>query len=168
MRATRHTEPGEAGPIRGVPVQTSPILVTALVACLVVACETAPRQIHVIATDYALLAPDSSPAGSTQFTLENRGRQVHELIVGLLRPGAGAQEMIDAGLKNAPLRSLGDYYLEGPPFGAVLTWPNATSPARLVVDLRSGRDYALLCQLRDSARAPQHTAVGMVHVLHVR
>lgn len=70
-------------------MQTSPILVTALVACLMVACETAPRQIHVIATDYALLAPDSSPAGAMQFTLENRRRQVHELIIGLLRPGAG-------------------------------------------------------------------------------
>jgi len=33
---------------------------------------------------------------------------------------------------------------------------------------RPGRDYALLCQLRDSAQGSQHSAMGMVRVLHVR
>lgn len=168
MKATPHQEPRETGALQEARPQRAPILAGALVACLAVACDTGPRTIHVIATDYALLAPDSVRAGATEFALENQGRQVHELIIGLLRSGAGAREMIDGGLHNTPLRALGDHYLEGPPFGAVLTWPNATSPGRLVVDLRSGRDYALLCQLRDSAPAPQHTALGMVHVLHVR
>lgn len=116
----------------------------------------------------ALQAPDSADAGTTEFTLRNQGRLVHELVIGLLRPGTGARQMLEAAKRNARLRDLGDLYLEGPPFGAVLTWPNATSPGRLTVDLRPGRDYAPLCQLHDSAQGPHHSAMGMVRVLHVR
>jgi len=102
-------------------------------------------------------------------TLCHLPREVHNArMLGLLRPGAGVAQMIEAARHGARLRDLGDYHLDGPPFGAVLTWPGATSAARLTVDLRSGRDYALLCQLRDSAQAPQHSALGMVRVVHVR
>lgn len=142
--------------------------VTTVLGVLLPGCRSAPRTAHIIATDYALQAPDTMGAGTTEFALQNHGRMVHELVIGLLRPGAGVRQMVEAAQHNARLRDLGDYYLDGPPFGAVLTWPGATSPGRLTVDLRSGRDYALLCQLRDSAQAPQHSALGMVRVVHVR
>ena len=140
----------------------------ALLAGVLAGCRSGPHTLHVIATEYALQAPDSAEAGTTAFTLQNRGRLVHELVIGLLRPGAGARQMIEAAQHNARLRDLGTLYLDGPPFGALLTWPGATSLGRFTLDLRSGRDYALLCQLRDSTQAPQHSALGMVRVLHVR
>ena len=149
-------------------MQGPAMALTALLGGLLPGCRSAPRTMHVIATDYALRAPDSADAGATEFALQNQGHLVHELVIGLLRPGAGAREMLQAAKGNARLRDLGDHYLEGPPFGAVLTWPNTTSLGRLTVDLRAGRDYALLCQLRDSAQGPQHSAMGMVRVLHVR
>jgi hypothetical protein len=136
--------------------------------CLLAACHAEPHTVRVIATDYALQAPDSIGPGTTEFVLQNRGRVVHELVVGLLRPGAGLAQMVEAAQRNARLRDLGSLYLDGPPFGALMSWPGATSPSRFKVDLQSGRDYALLCQLRDTTTSPQHTALGMVHVLHVR
>jgi len=131
-------------------------------------CHSPSRTVRVIATDYALQAPDTVGPGTTEFVLQNRGRVVHELIIGLLRPGAGLAEMVAAGQHNARFRDLGSYYLDGPPFGAVMAWPGVTSPSRLVTDLQAGHDYALLCQLRDTTTSPQHTMLGMVHVLHVR
>ena len=141
---------------------------TALVLGVLLGCRSGSRTLHVIATDYALQAPDSVDAGTTTFTLQNRGRLVHELVIGLLRPGAGARQMVEAAQHNARLRDLGDLYLDGPPFGALMSWPGVTSSGRFTLDLRSGRDYALLCQLRDSTQAPQHSALGMVRVLHAR
>jgi hypothetical protein len=102
---------------------------------LLLGCHPASRTVRVIASDYALQAPGTVRPGTTEFVLQNRGRVAHELILGLLRPGAGVREMV----------------------GAALT-----------ADLQRGRDYALLCQLRDTATSLQHAALGMVHVLHVR
>jgi hypothetical protein len=141
---------------------------TVLFVGVLMGCRSGPRTLHVIATEYALQAPDSADAGTTIFTLQNRGRLVHELVIGLLRPGAGARQMVEAAQHNARLRDLGNLYLDGPPFGALMSWPGVTSSGRFTLDLRSGRDYALLCQLRDSTQAPQHSALGMVRVLHAR
>ena len=140
----------------------------ALLVGVLLGCRSGSRTLRVIATDYALQAPDSADPGTTTFTLQNRGRLVHELVIGLLRPGAGARQMVEAAQHNARLRDLGNLYLAGPPFGALMSWPGVTSSGRFTLDLRSGRDYALLCQLRDSTQAPQHSALGMVRVLHVR
>ena len=38
----------------------------------------------------------------------------------------------------------------------------------LYVDLRAGERYALICQFRDQAGAPQHAQRGMVALLEVR
>ena len=127
-----------------------------------------PRVVQVIATDYALQAPDSVPAGIIQLAFENRGRVPHEVGVGLLRPGAGIREMLQAGQQGLRLRDAPEHYLDGAPFGLLFAWPAKTSPARLTVELRQGQRYALLCTFRDSATAPEHAALGMVRILHVQ
>lgn len=134
----------------------------------VLGCGERPEEIRVIASDYALLAPDSIRPGLARFTLENRGRVVHELVLGLLQPGKGAREIVQAAQANVRLRELSAHYLEGPPFGAQFAWPGATSPARVTVELLAGREYALICTLRDTMTTPQHAALGMLRVLRVR
>jgi len=43
--------------------------------------------------------------------------------------------------------------------------PHTTAPELIYVDLQPGRVYALLCQFRDSAKAPRHSQLGMFGVL---
>ena len=126
------------------------------------------HAVQIVARDFVIEAPDTVDAGLTEFVLQNQGVLVHELVIGLLRPGAGTAEIVDAANHNARLKDLGDRYLDGHPFGALLAWPAQTSSAHLLVDLQPGRDYALLCQLRETPEAPQHASLGMVRVLHVR
>jgi hypothetical protein len=130
-------------------------------------CTGEHRIVRVVSSDYALQAPDSVPAGVTEFVVENRGRVPHEMVIGLLRTGMGSREMVAAARENVRLRVLSDRYLTGPPYGAIFAWPGATSAGRMTVDLRKGERYALLCTLRDSTEAPQHAALGMVRVLSV-
>lgn len=131
-------------------------------------CNPGPRIIHIIATDYALQAPDSVSAGAVQFAFENRGHVPHEVAVGLLRSGAGTPEMLMAARQGLRLRDGPEHYLEGAPFGVVFAWPGRLSPAQLSVGLRRGQRYALLCTFRDSAAAPEHAALGMMRVLDVK
>jgi hypothetical protein len=139
-----------------------------LVLGLALGCGTPdPQVVRVIATDYALQAPDSVPAGIAQLAFENRGRVPHEVVVGLLRPGAGIPEMMEAGRHGLRLHDAPEHYLAGAPFGALFAWPGETSPARLTVELLRGQRYALLCTFRDSVGAPQHVALGMVRILSV-
>jgi hypothetical protein len=124
--------------------------------------------VPVTATDYALQAPDTVRAGRLELAFENRGRVAHEVAVGLLRPGAGNREMIAAGQAGLRLRDAPEHYLAGAPFGVLFAWPGRTSPAHLTIEARRGQRYALFCTFRDSVKAPEHAAMGMVHVLEVR
>ncbi len=139
-----------------------------MLGLVILGCGERSQEIRVVASDYALQAPDSVASGPTHFTLENRGKVVHELVIGLLQRGKGAREIVEAAQANARLRDLPAHYLEGPPFGAQFAWPGATSPARVTVELQGGREYALICTLRDTMTAPQHASLGMLRVLHVR
>jgi len=130
-------------------------------------CAGSPHVVRVVTTDYALQAPDSVRAGATQFVVENRGQVPHEMVIGLLRQGMGLREMVAAAREDVRLRVLSDRYLDGPPYGALFAWPGATSAGRMTVDLQKGQRYAILCTLRDSIKAPQHAALGMVRVLSV-
>ena len=119
-----------------------------------------PHEIRVVASDYALLAPDSVSAGVARFSFENRGRVVHEVVLGLLQRGKGASDIVKAAQANVRLRDLPAHYLDGPPFGAQFAWPGAISRARVTVELEAGRDYALFCTLRDSPTAPRRAGDG--------
>jgi hypothetical protein len=125
----------------------------------------APRGVHITATEYALQAPDSVPAGILQLAFDNRGRVPHEVVIGLLRSGAGSREMVAAGQEGVRLRDTPAHYLDGAPFGVLFAWPGQTSPAHLTLDAQRGQRYALFCTFRDSLGAPEHAAMGMVRVL---
>ena len=59
-------------------------------------------------------------------------------------------------------------YLDGLPGGALFAAPGTASAATLTVSLTSGRDYVLLCQLRDTVGASTHAMLGMFHLVHVK
>ena len=138
------------------------------IALLVVACSTAPQAIAVVARDYALTAPDSAHTGDATFTLDNRGAKDHELMVGLLRLGAGSREIVAAHQRGLNFRQLTHAYLREPVAGILYAPPGAKAAARIIVNLQPGQTYVLFCQLRDTVGAQQHAALGMFHLLHVR
>ena len=124
--------------------------------------------VRVIARDYALQGPATLGAGLVEFALQNEGRRDHELIVGLLRPGMTAADIMAAHQRGTPLRQLPKAYLDGMPGGVLLASPGTPAAATLTVSLVSGREYVLLCQLRDSVGAPAHAMLGMFHLVHVK
>jgi hypothetical protein len=95
------------------------------------------------------------------FDFENRGEKDHELLVGLLRPGMGAGDIVAAHQKGIGFRKLQDAYLDGASPGVLFATPHTRSPATLTLPFVAGRTYVLLCQLRDSVGATQHAAMGM-------
>ena len=56
----------------------------------------APNVVSLTATEYALEAPDTIPAGWTTFRLANRGQEVHYGHMVRLEPGRTVQELVDA------------------------------------------------------------------------
>jgi hypothetical protein len=124
--------------------------------------------VQVVAFDYALQAPDSVPAGQLTLELDNRGQRDHELIVGLLKPGMGADEIVAFHKRGVSLRLAPTAYLDGAMAGMLYAAPGTRSPARLSLPTIPGRSYILLCQLRDSVGATPHVLFGMFKVLHVR
>lgn len=147
----------------------------ALVATMFVIAGDAVAQrpspvVQVIAHDYALIAPDSIRASEQiTFEFENQGKRDHELIVGLLRQGMGANEIVATHQKGGiTFRQLQNEYLDGAAVGMLYAAPGTRSPAGLVVPGLPGRSYVLLCQLRDSVGMPQHVLLGMFKVLRVK
>jgi hypothetical protein len=144
-----------------------PVLVGALLLAAARYPGAQPRAIHLVASEYSFVAPETTPPGPTTFTLENRGTKFHEVLIGLLRPGAGAAEIVATHKLGVPFRQLSQHYLEGDASAALFAGPGQTSPASVTIDLKSGRSYVLVCQLRDSVGAVQHAAMGMFRVVRV-
>ena len=59
----------------------------------------APTVVSLSATEYAISAPDSIPAGWTTFHLANRGEQVHYGHIVRLDPGRTVQDLVGAYLE---------------------------------------------------------------------
>ena len=111
---------------------------------------------------YDLLAPASAAAGPTLFRFENRGTRTHELQLFRFRQGISE----DSGRTLLARRSFGDSLVE--PGTAVLIAPAHTAaPQQVLVYLKAGEVYGLMCQLRDSAGAPTHDRLGEFTVLPV-
>ena len=125
-----------------------------------------PIVVHVIAHDYAFEAPEVARAGLVTFDFENRGEKDHELLVGLLRPGMGASDIVAAHQKGTGFSKLQDAYLDGAAPGVLFATPHTRSPATFTLPFVAGRTYVLLCQLRDSVGATQHAAMGMFRFMH--
>ena len=133
--------------------------------CLLLGCAPrAPRQVDIIATDYAFQAPATLPAGPTDFHFLNRGKQFHE--VQLFRWKAGISP--DSALRLATLD--GDSLPDGARDSSLVilvAQPGAVMAAKARLDLRPGEVWALRCNFRDAKDAPRHRAMGMVAALSV-
>lgn len=122
--------------------------------------------IHAVRTfrppGYAYLAPASAPAGPTLFRLMNDDTGPHELRLFRFRPGISddsARVLLQTGRVGPSLVD---------PAGAVLIAPaHATSPQQLLVDLKPGEIYGMMCQLSDSTGAPTHDRLGEFAVLPI-
>jgi hypothetical protein len=146
------------------------VLATTFVAAGNALAQRPSPVIRVIGHDYALIAPDSiRAANQITFEFDNQGKRDHELIIGLLRPGMGAKEIMATHQKGAiGFRQLQNEYLDGAAVGMLYAAPGTRSPARLTVPALPGRSYLLLCQLRDSVGMQQHVLLGMFKVLRVQ
>ena len=126
------------------------------------------RTVRVVGTDYAFTAPDTVPRGRTAFTFANRGAHGHELVVARLRAGVSAADVAAAARAGLPAPRLAEAYADGPPVGALFVAPGTAGEATLLTTLARGRTYVLVCTLHDMPADPQHAALGMFHILHVR
>ncbi|HEY8164368.1 MAG TPA: hypothetical protein VIF83_02340 [Gemmatimonadaceae bacterium] len=120
------------------------------------------REVEIVGLDYAFIMPRQLPAGRTTFRLRNAGRVPHEFNIVMLKPGVTIDQFIQAGKENKPRQPM----IEGA-VGVLFARPGKTSSSGLTTDLVAGRDYAVQCIFRDSAKAPQHIAMGMYGIIRV-
>ena len=108
--------------------------------------------------DYGFEGPAQIQAGSTLFSLDNQGKELHHLVLVRLEQGRTYDSLLAALRKPGPPPAW--MYLAGGPNAAA---PNANSNATL--KLIEGH-YAVLC-LIPSADGVPHMAKGMIAPLEV-
>ena len=145
------------------PVPSHRIGVLAIAALVVAACtRSAPTPVEIRAVNYAFGAPASLPPGPALFRLVNAGTVPHEVQLYAFKAGISA----DSGRRLLGAEHFPDSLADSS--GAVLiSAAGATAPEQVYVDLLAGRTYALVCQFRDTPKAPRHNRLGMFAVLHV-
>jgi len=112
-----------------------------------------PREVTVVATDYAFAMPDTLSAGPVTFRLKNEGHELHHLYLARLDGGKKAVDLVKALEAEGPPPAWSTD--AGGPDGVD---PGMTSLATTVV-LQPGR-YAALCIIPGPGGAP-HIAKGM-------
>ena len=120
------------------------------------------KEIAVIGHDYAFRAPDTVEAGATLFSLQNKGTVRHEVVIVLLKAGHTLAEFLQAKTPEER-RTLNDGTI-----GLILALPGQAAPGSILTDLRPGRSYVLICNLRDTPEKPPHAQLGMAALLHVK
>lgn len=95
--------------------------------------------------------------------LDNRGRVGHEVIIARLNPGVTLERALDTQRIEGDIDAVADMSEV-----VLFAEPGRQSTGKLIVDLTSGRTYALLCFFRDTEEAPPHVAVRMVASFTVR
>jgi plastocyanin len=141
------------------PVSASSIVGLILAICLVdsAAAQRAkkPREIDVVANDYAFLPLAATiSAGPTIFTFANRGKVTHEVSIGRLKSGATVEEFAKAdapGRRDLIERSV----------GILIAAPGLRPDGRILVDLMKGSTYVVFCNLKNTPEAPGHLTFGM-------
>jgi hypothetical protein len=136
----------------------------AFAALVTAACTAAqaPNAVVVQANEYAFTAPESLPAGATAFGLANGGKVAHEIIVVRLKPEADLQEILRLDRADSSWSALRDQ-----PSGILTAEPGITTPGQLLIDLRPGERYLLVCNFRDAETAPAHMHLGMFKLVTV-
>jgi hypothetical protein len=105
------------------------------------------------AFDFALGIAPPFEAGTNSVTLENRGKQIHEIDLVELAPGKTVEDMVAWAAK-----------LEGPPPGRFLGGPAVRDGLSVTTtfEMRSGTRYALVCIVPDSlSDGKPHITKGM-------
>lgn len=121
-----------------------------------------PREVTIVGLDYAFQIPTELPSGPTTFRFDNKGKVRHELNIALLKPGAKIDDLIALRKQGKSTLSL----IDGP-VGVLFASPGGRSSVGLATDLIAGREYAVICIFRDTARAPRHFEMGMYSVIRV-
>lgn len=122
----------------------------------------ARRAIDITATDYAFQIPDHIGPDPSIISFTNNGKVEHELNISLLKKGVRIEQMIDAIRQDQTLKPFVDGSV-----GVLFASPGKKSTGKLGIGLMEGRDYAVICINRDSAKAPMHLEMGMYSVIHV-
>ena len=124
--------------------------------------EAAVNEVAVRGTDYAFDVAEALPPGPTAFTFENAGQVPHEMILVQLKEGVTLPEVLEAASGGQDPAD----FTEG---GAaiLIASPGDTASTRMLVDLRPGRTYALVCNFEDGEGKPPHVALGMAKSIEV-
>ena len=115
----------------------------------------APNVVSLAATEYAFEAPDTLPAGWTNFRLANRGQEVHYGHIVRLEPGRTVGELVDAYAEA--IRTSGPRPKWVTRFGG----PGGAAPgdSSSVTQYLEPGSYVWICPVEDSAGSP-HFAKG--------
>jgi hypothetical protein len=121
-----------------------------------------PAKVAVVANEYAFIGfPATIAAGPTQFSFENRGEVRHEMTILLLKPGLTMKDAIDAGGAATSPRIAESL------IGLLIARKHEQAGGELLVDLKPGRRYLVICNLKDSPDAQPHSKLGMVTAFDV-
>lgn len=122
----------------------------------------APTQVAVVANEYAYIGfPTTIAAGPTLFSFENRGEVRHEMTILLLQPGLTMKDAIDAGGAATSPRIAESL------IGLLIARKHEKAGGALHVDLKPGRRYLVICNLKDAPDAQPHSKLGMVTTFDV-
>ena len=108
-----------------------------------------------VATEFAFEGPDSLPAGDVTMTMDNQGKQMHELVLGELLEGKTMDDVHRLLMKGPP---------KNPPkwFRNVSgTGAKPGETGTLEAELTPGT-YAMLCFVPDKATKKPHVVLGMM------
>jgi hypothetical protein len=143
------------------PAATSPATTSsaATTAPPTTAAMSAPPETKFVATEYSYAGPGSVPAGLNAITVQNQGKELHQIQIVQLDAGKTFDEL--AAALQSP---------DAPPptWATMVGGPNAAAPgqsATTFADLKPG-NYAILCGIPDANGKP-HFASGMIRPLKV-
>ena len=122
-----------------------------------------PNVVSLTASEYAIDAPDTIPAGWTKFRLANRGREVHYGHIVRLEPGRTVKELVDAYAEAIRTSGPRPKWVKrfGGPGGA---FPGDSSSVTQFLEPGS---YVWICPIEDNSGNP-HFGKGEVKPFVVR
>lgn len=120
-------------------------------------------HVDIVATDYAYRAPATLPAGLTAFQFVNRGTVPHELQLFRFLPS-----VTTAAARSALTHGRVPDAMADPSGSVLIALPGITAHEQVLIDLRRGERYALVCEFQDEPSKPKHSTMGMVALLEVR
>jgi hypothetical protein len=121
----------------------------------------APRPVAIVGLDYAFQGRDTIPAGPVIFSFLNQGAVRHEMVLYIPNEGRTLADYLRAATAQ-------ERQGLGRAVGLILADPGQPALARMVVNLKEGQSYVLVCNLRDAPDKPPHNVLGMGKALIIR